>query len=146
MRQFLEARSGGFIQKKRGSGNPEPREASEGGFGSVAVLFLIAGIAVESSGGSACGRAKQGTTSGIAGLMANEGSGTRAEQAAGGGTALGIRAGGGGTIREAESEGGGGERQDNCFHWIFKLPKHYPGAGEVQDIFLEGQELLWRAL
>ena len=60
----------------------------------TAVLFLIAGVAVEGACGSAGGGSDGGSFQRASGLMADDAAGRRAEQAAGGGSALGVRSGG----------------------------------------------------
>ena len=74
--------------------------------GSVAVLILIALVANERAGSAASGCANEGSSGGVARLVANDGSGSRAEQGTGRRATLGVRAGGCRAIGEGQCKRG----------------------------------------
>ena len=77
----------------------------------TAVLFLVAGVAVDTAGGGTGGTADQGTGTRVARLVADDGTGTRAEQAAGDRATLGVGSGGSRAVGEGEGGDDAGERQ-----------------------------------
>lgn len=85
-----------------------------GSRGSVAALLLVAGVSVGTTGDTTCGSTDRGTFQRAAGLIADDGTGTGADQGSGRGSAVGIRS----VVLAAgaKESGSGGKQGKGCLH------------------------------
>ncbi len=137
MNRFLEQWAARFIPKKQGRQNLEALlDGWVGKIGSVALL-LVTLIADEGTGAGTSRATDEGTFNRASGLMADDCTRTRTEQASGGCATLRVWSGGSRAVREGKSECGTGERQDDGFHDCLRLLYGYSTFSVIQGILAD---------
>jgi hypothetical protein len=85
------------------------------------VLFLVTGIAIESTGSSSSSGTDKCALAGATALVADDGACTRAKQGTCRDAALGVRPCRSGTVRKSEGHDGTDEGEDCGFHLVTRL-------------------------
>lgn len=86
---------------------------------SIAALLLVAGISIGTTRDTACGGTDERAFTGVTGLVADDGTGTCADQGSGCGTTVGVW-----TVvlaAGAEESGSDGEKGKGCLHGSDRL-------------------------